>query len=680
MTDTPENPVTKYLTMISVYDNEFMKWENRTTKIIRRYRDENRADNDNETAKFNILWSNVQTLTPAVFARMPKADVSRRFGDNDQIGRVASLLIERALDFEVEHYPDFRATMKSCVLDRFLGGRGTAWVRYEPHIVTQGGEFDDGAQITEDADEAPQDDTQEVDQPAEEIEYECAPTDYVHWKDFGHTVCRTWEEVPCVWRWVYMDKDALEKRFKEKAAGVPMDNAPDDLGDKNSPSEDKTQAKICELWDKDAGKAFWFYKGASDFLDVKDDPLELGGFFPCSPPLYATMTSDKLVPVPDFVLYQDQARDLDILCDRIDGLVKALRVRGVYDSSIPELQRLMTEGDNLTLIPVVKWGELVEKGGLLKSVDLLPIEMIAKALLTAYQAFRELIAQIHEITGISDIIRGQSVASETATAQQIKGQYAGLRLRAMQQDVALFATHLLRLKAQVICTKFQPETIIAYAAAGQLSDADKALVPKALQLLQSDPLRNFRIEVAADSLVQLDEAQEKTDRLEFMGAFGGFMEKALPAAQAEPKLLPLLIDRLKYGIGAFKGARTIEGSLDGYLSKLKETQAAAEGKPKPPTLAELDMQREQAMEQQKAQAEQQRAAAELQFKRETAAADMEFQREKFAAEIFLRRQEMAMEHERAMAEMNMKLQHEAAITEKQREHERSMPQLEKVVA
>jgi hypothetical protein len=340
----------------------------------------------------------------------------------------------------------------------------------------------------------------------------------------------------------------------------------------------------------------------------------------------------------------------------------------------------MTEGDNLTLIPVVKWGELVEKGGLLKSVDLLPIEMIAKALVTAYQAFRELIAQIHEITGISDIIRGQSVASETATAQQIKGQYAGLRLRAMQQDVALFATHLLRLKAQVICTKFQPETIIAYAAAGQLSDADKALVPKALQLLQSDPLRNFRIEVAADSLVQLDEAQEKTDRLEFMGAFGGFMEKALPAAQAEPKLLPLLIDLLKYGIGAFKGARTIEGSLDGYLSKLKETQAAAEGKPKPPTPAELDMQREQAMEQQKAQAEQQRAAAELQFKRETAAAEMEFQREKFAAEIFLRRQEMAMEHERAMAEMNMKLQHEAAITEKQREHERSMPQLEKVVA
>ena len=108
--------VDKWLNVISQYDNEFKKWEARTTKIIKRYRDDNRSQSSNDTtAKFNILWANVQTLIPAVYAKLPKAVAQRRFGDNDPIGRVAGQLIERALDFEIEHYPDFRADRKSVV-------------------------------------------------------------------------------------------------------------------------------------------------------------------------------------------------------------------------------------------------------------------------------------------------------------------------------------------------------------------------------------------------------------------------------------------------------------------------------------------------------------------------------------------------------------------------------------
>jgi hypothetical protein len=124
--------VQKWLNVVSTYDNEFKKWEARTTKIVKRYRDDNRSQHTNETAKFNILWSNVQTLIPAVYAKLPSADVSRRFGDNDPVSRVASLLIERAIDFEIEHYPDFRSTMRYSVEDRFLGGRGVAWWGGEP--------------------------------------------------------------------------------------------------------------------------------------------------------------------------------------------------------------------------------------------------------------------------------------------------------------------------------------------------------------------------------------------------------------------------------------------------------------------------------------------------------------------------------------------------------------------
>ena len=104
-----DDDVQKYLEIISSYETEFKKWEGRVTKILKRYRDDTRSATANETAKYNILWANVQTLKPAVYAKMPKADVSRRFVDNDPVGRVASLLLERTLDYEIEHFTDFRS-------------------------------------------------------------------------------------------------------------------------------------------------------------------------------------------------------------------------------------------------------------------------------------------------------------------------------------------------------------------------------------------------------------------------------------------------------------------------------------------------------------------------------------------------------------------------------------------
>ena len=665
--DQVDSGVKKYLNTISAYDNEFKKWEGRVTKIIKRYRDDTRSAGGNETAKFNILWSNVQTLIPAVYAKLPKADVSRRFGDNDPVGRVASLLIERALDFEIEHYPDFRATMKYCVEDRFLGGRGTAWVRYEPHVREQDMP-EDGVQITEDVEgEAAEGQTpQGYDAPAEEnveptdvtagaeempeeIAYECAPTDYVHWKDFGHSIARTWEEVTEVWRWVYMNEDAIIERFgKEKAKSIPMDSGPEPLSGYGNTKREANQARICELWCKTTGKVYWISKNLPDFIDVRDDPLGLEEFFPCGRPLFATMTSDTLTPVPDFILYQDQANELDILSDRIDGLVKSLRVRGVYDASQPALQRLMTEGDNNSLIPIDKWMGFSEKGGLKGSIDLLPLDTLANALLQCYRAREDIKAQIYEITGISDIIRGQTSASETATAQQIKGQYAGLRLRALQEEVALFATDLLRLKAQIICTKFQAQTILAYAAAAQMSDADKELIPDALQLLAEEPLRNFRIDVAADSLVQIDENQNKQDRLEFLSAFSGFLREAIPAAQGAPQIVPMLVDMMKFGVGAFKGARSIEGSLDRMLDEFKQQQAQPQ-QPKPdPEMMKLQAQ--QQGDQMRVQAEAQAAQIEGQMDAQIEQAKMQtdMQIEQMKAQAAMQIETLRQSHDAQM--------------------------------
>jgi hypothetical protein len=520
---------------------------------------------------------------------------------------------------------------------------------------------EDGAQVTEDVDE--DGNLPEGAEMPEEIEYECAPVDYVHWKDFGHSSARTWEEVTQVWRWVYMTREALVERFGEDMGRkIPLDSGPDNLDGPNRKREG-TRAKICELWCKETQKVYWLHKGMGQFVDERDDPLGLEGFYPCPKPLYATTTSDSLVPVPDFLLYQDQANELDILSDRIDGLVKALRMRGVYDASQPALQRLLTEGDNNTLIPVDKWMAFGEKGGLKGSIDLLPLDTLAQALIQCYGAREQIKSQIYEITGISDIIRGQTAASETATAQQIKGQYAGLRLRSMQEEVALFASELIRLKAQIIATKFQPQTILAYAAAQQMSPEDQQLIPQALQVLADKPLRNFRIEVASDSLVQIDEQQNKQDRLEFVQAYGGFLERALPVVQQAPQAAGIVIELMKYGIGAFKQAEPLEGTLDRMLEEITAQQQAQAAAPPQPDSEQMKMQADTAIAQQKAQFDAQMMQAKLQADMQIeqmkaqAAAALEEQRQRFEAALKSEElaQKVALEQEKARLDAETKI-------------------------
>ena len=636
--------VDRYLKIVGQYDNEFAKWTARVKKIVKRYRDDTRGQTLTESAKFNILWSNVQTLTPAVYAKLPKADISRRFGDNDPVGRVAAQLLERAIDFEIEHYPDFRSTMKYSVEDRFLGGRGSAWVRYEPHTSPIGID-DDGVSVTSTVEQG------EMSEPMEQIEYECAVVDYVHWRDFGHSQARTWEEVGQVWRWVYMTREALVERFgDEMARRIPLDQGPEPLNAYNESKRTYNRAKICELWDKETQKVYWFCKGMPQMIDVRDDPLGLEGFFPCPKPLYATTTSDTLVPVPDFVLYQDQAMELDILSDRIDGLVKALRVRGVYDASQPALQRLLTEGDNNALIPVDKWMAFSEKGGLKGSIDLLPLDTLANALLNCYRAREDIKSQIYEITGISDIIRGTSFASETATAQQIKGQYAGLRLRSMQEDVALYASEIIKLKSQVMCLHFQPETILAYAAAGQMTPADQQLIPQAIELLRNKPLRNFRVDIAADSLVMLDENQNKQDRMQFLQAFGGFLAQALPVGQASPQMVPMMMELLRFGMQAFKAARPIEGQIDATLQQLQ--QAAMQQQP------DGEQQGKQAELQQKGQLEQGRMQMEAALQQ--AKLQQQMQMEQLKNQTKLQMEQQKQQFEAQLEAMKLQSQQEAA--------------------
>lgn len=581
----------KWLDHISDYERAFEKWEQRSKKIIDRYLDSGREGRDSTSeSKYNILWANVQTLTAATFSNIPKPDVSRRFKDQDPVGRVAGMILERALDYEVQKYSTYASTLTAVVKDRFLGGRGTAWVRYEPHFkAVEKQQPQDGLGITED-----------VDEPQEELDYECAPCDYVHWRDFGHAVARTWEEVPVVWRKVYLTKDQCIERFGEEIGRkLPLDASPEDEQKRkagNQSVSSQSRALVYEIWDKTTKEAIWLSKSLGEVVDQKPDPLGLDDFFPCPRPLFSTLGHDSLIPVPDYTLYQDQANMLDLLSDRITGLIQALKVAGGYDASIPEIARIFTEGSNNTLIPVKNWAAFSEKQGLQGAISLVDLTPIVKALQGSYQAMEQLKQQVYDITGISDIIRGQTAANETATAQQIKGQYATLRLRTLQTDVAQFATEILRIQAQIICKQFSAQTLVTISASDQLPASDQPIVPQAIQMLTQtgpNPVRMFRIEVAADSLIQLDEAQEKQDRMEFLQSISGFIEKVAQVAQMQPAMLPMVGEMLKFATRSFKAGKTMEGAIDTAI----EGMGKGPPPPDPQVMRQLEEQKQQLMQQ-----------------------------------------------------------------------------------
>ena len=662
-----EHTYQEWYNTIAQYERTYKTWEDRTDRIIKRYRDDSRSRN-NPNAKFNILWSNVQTITPAIFARLPRPDVSRRFRDNDPVGRVASMILERALEYEIEHYGDYNSAMKASVQDRLLGGRGTSWVRYEPHIT--GGktedEPDDGFQLTEDIDEAETEGGMHRED-QERIEYECAPVDYVYWKDYGHTIARTWEEVTAVWRKVYLGREALVERFGEDLGGrIPLDTKPDSTKTFNEKmGEGASEACIYEIWDKTSGEVIWLSKSMGKILDTRPDPLKLENFWPCPKPMYSTITTDSLIPVPDFALYQDQARQLDTLADRIDGFIQALKVRGVYDASEPSLQRLFTEGDNNALLPIKNWGAFAEKQGMAGAINLVDITPIAAALQSSYTAMDQVKNQIYEIMGIADIQRGQTDPNETLGAQIIKSNNASGRLKTMQHDVVNFATSLLQIKAQIICNHFTDDTIIKISGAMQLSPQDQAMIPQALALLKDEPAKNFRIEVTSDSMIYQDEQQEKQDRIEFLSSVSSFMQTALPTAMQAPELTPLLMEMLKFGVTAFKAGKGMEGLIDETADKFREQAIQMENQPKPPSPEQQKMQMEMQMAQAKMQAEQQQAQMDSQLEQQKIQMQIELEKAKQEYQAQENRLKFQLEDQRNMkeAEMQMELEKLKATTE-----------------
>lgn len=690
----------RWVQEIKFYETKSEKWEEQSKKILKRYKNV-RGTRDNKTPRFNILWSNIQTLLPALYSRKPKPDIERRFRDKDDLGRQSSTALERSISYYMNEV--FDCAVRSAVLDRLLPGRGSVWVRYEPHFkdaeVNENEEVaDEGPQISDDVEsyEAPEEAPQEL--AAEDVCF-----DYVHWQDEGHTFGRTWQEVGARWRKVYLTRKELIARFGEEIGNkITLDYSPHDLKD-NKYDEVVKKGTIYEIWDKEDKKVLWIHKDYEQGpLDEQDDPLKLTDFFPSPMPMYATLGNDDMFPVPDFIEYQDQANELDELTSRIGAITKCVKVVGVYDVSAQGVDRILSEGVENTLLPISQWAIFGEKGGLKGQIDLLPMQDILQTLLGLYEARDKVKADLYEITGIADIIRGASNANETATAQQIKSQFGTLRLSANQDDVQRFVRDLVKIGTEIIAAHFGIDTIKRISGVKLLTNQEKQIVqyrqqmlqqyqqqkqanpqspmpqlpplPPDLQkadredmeefmenptweevgaLLKQEPTLSYKIDIETDSTIKFDQDAERSARVEFLQAAGGFLQQAMSIEN--PEMQPLAARMLMFGVRGFKVGKELEGAFENAISKLEKD--AGQNKKPDPEMAKVQgqMQLGQAKIQGQMQLEQSKTQAQIQISQQKAQDDLKLKQ----AEMQLDRQQSMEDSRREDHRLQMQAQVDA---------------------
>jgi len=548
-------------------------WRQEGEKIVRMYRAEEKKAN-----AFNILWSNTETLRPALYSDVPRPDVRRRFKDADPVGKIVSEVTSRALQVALDG-DRFDGAMRRSVLDALLPGRGVSRIRYVPSLSQVG--------VTEEThEEGAEEPTHEAHEGnTEELEYEQAIVEHVDWQDFRRGYGRVWDEVQWVAFRCRLTKEDVAERFgKEIAGALQYDQDEDDAqkdrsSDKPEESDDQKTAEFWEIWDKEERRVCFFHLGYREGLiyplgnESGEPPIEFEGFFPCPEPLQLVEDSSSLLPIPLWRLYRAQADELEKISTRINKIIEQCKARGIYDSRLGEIGLVLKapEGD---LIPVQGAAQMAAVGGLEKSVSWFPVEQYVKILEQLYAAREQTKAAIYEITGLSDIVRGASQASETATAQQIKSQYVSLRLKRMRGLVAIYARQIVRMLSEVISEKFAPETLAKMtgvqlptmaqkqqaqmmAQMQQMQMQQQAMQAQAMgqppqpqqpqppnpilqqpaweeivEIMRNDMARTFRVDVETDSMVASTIESDMQALGQVVQALGGFWQIAMPMMQA----------------------------------------------------------------------------------------------------------------------------------------------------
>lgn len=592
------------------------EWRKIADQVVKRYLDKRKDQGPqynigSAESRVNLFHANTFTLMCFLYGQVPTASTSRSFDDtNDDEARVAANILQRMLNstLSTPDGNDFTSVLRADLEDWLVPGLGQARVRYEMETEVREQE----AVIAEDGRILAEART------VEELIYEDAIIDYVHWRDYHWGYGRIWKDVPWVGYDIYLTRDKAIKRFGfEKADKLTYKERRKEAEEENEQNPDTRDpaktAKVCEIWDKDTGSVFWYAEEVDWILDATPDPLGLPGFFNCPRPLVAVTSTTLFQPVPFYMLAQDLYNEIDQLSTRINIITNAVKVVGVYDQSMPAIRRMLAETIENDLVPVDNWAMAAEKGGIRGMVDFWPVENVVAVLDKLREMRVEAIGLLHEVTGMSDIMRGGGGDQyEAAAKSRLKARYGSIRIQYLQDEFARFASDLLRLRSQVIALHFDQETIEDQSNIARSYDAE--LAGPAIDLIKSGAADDWRVKVKPETMAMVDWAELKAERTEFLTAMATFLQSSAGILQIEPNAIPLLLEFMKWGLAGFKGGQEIESVVDKFVQQA--TQA----------LEQRQQQQEQNEEQQKAQADMQKTQMKL-------SADLKKQQDKHVKEM-----------------------------------------------
>jgi hypothetical protein len=597
-----------WLAQIEQAERDFKDWQSKADNIDKLYSSLTDLAAAGRDRQFQMFWANIQVLGPSIYSRPPVPVVTPRFKDRRPVPRAASELLERCTVVGFESTAgNIDYVMRQVRDDLTVLARGCAWVRYETK---------DGQKVC----------IQHADR-----------------KDFLTHAARSWEEIDWVAKRSWLTEDEMEERFKDvpeeklKLAAYEERKIGDDQ------SDGAPKAGVWEIWCKSENRVIWVTLGIDEVLDEGEPHLKLEGFFPCPRPAYSTVQRRTLIPVPDMLFYKDQLEEINELTARIGALSEALQVRGFYPAGAGELGDAIEAAikqtvNNQVLIPVSNWS-LLGGAAAKDTIVWLPIDQIATTIVQCVELRKQLIADVYEITGLSDIMRGATEASETATAQQLKSQYGSVRIKDRQNELARFARDLVRISAEIMAENFTSKTMLEMSqfeietdaeikakvkpleaqikqivaqveqakadpqmqaqaqqnpqaaqqmlqqaqqqAEGIKKQIDKlnetATVEKVMKLLRDQRTRPFVLDIETDSTIAPDENAQKQRATEFVTAVGGFMGQVIPMVQQVPQSAKLAAETLKYVASQFRAGRQLEGVIEEFADDM----AVMSQQPKP---------------------------------------------------------------------------------------------------
>lgn len=635
-------------------------WRSRGQKVIDRYLDKRKgADHiyaEDSKTKFNILWSNTETLRPALISSTPIPEVRPRYKKKDPIARIAAKIAERGVEFQVDQF-NFVDYGRKLANDFLLPGRGVTRLRYIPtfekkkqkvplKMVEEMGETLFLDREDNRVDEYEFDENGPfVNQETEELVYEEVRPERVPWKWFRMDPdADRWEDVNWVAFGAPWGLDEGINRFGRKfsaafRAGKDAANEPE--------GETKDEAVVWEVWDKRTRKQLFIVEGQDKPLEDNDDPLNLEDFFPMPEPIYAIEDNDSLIPTPEFALWQDQADELDRLSERISKVTEAIKARGAYaGSEQATLSNILHQDDN-KLVAVDDWAAFIDKGGLDGLISWVPIEQFAKVLQMLEQQRAVKIQEIYELTGVSDILRGATDPRETAKAQQLKSNFGNRRLLTKQQTIQNHFKQVYRLMVEIIVEQFDPQTLQMMVGV----EGQNEVFMDAIKMLQSDARRAFNVDIETDSTIAADEQKEKEGLAEAMQAVSGYVGAIFPLVQAGAVPMPVAMGLLQDYLRKFRFGRKLDDLLDEF----------AQSQPPP------DQQAEQ--EKQKADAEQQKAQMELQLLTQKMQLEMQGMQQKMQAELQKKQAEFEVDAQKAQQELRQdEEEHDQELRQDMEEH------------